>query len=424
MSKSASQPLSQTGAHAVSGSQRLRQSVSALKHRNYRFYWFGQLSSVLAQNMESVAQSWLVLELTNSPLLLGVTGLTFTIPTVALTLVGGAIADRTDRRRIMIAAQCGSALVYTLLTALVLTNSVALWHVMALAFLTGCTRAFDRPSRMALLPQMVPREDIPNAVAIGGTIWQLNKLVGPAIAGILIYLVGIGPTYLVCFFASGTAILLWLAIRLEGHPVGPPSRGLMPDMVEGVEFIRRNEIYWVFIGMTFFNSVFGMSYVIMMPVFARDVLHVGSQGFGFLQSAGGAGALAGVLCAAYLSHFPAKGLQAIIGAVFFGLTLILFALSGWFTLSLCAAFALGMAGQFYMTTIHAVLQMNLPNELRGRVMGIHGLAWELMPVGGLISGAIAQFAGAPVAVTFGGIMVGGMAFFVAVTMPRIRHLAQ
>ena len=294
----------------------------------------------------------------------------------------------------------------------------------SLAFLTGCVRAFDRPSRMALLPQMVPKEDIPNAVAIGGTIWQLNKLVGPAVAGMLIYLVGIGPTYFVCFLASAVAIGLWLAIHLAGKPAASNSRGLLKDMTEGLSFIRQNEIYWVFIGMTFFNSVFGMSYVIMMPVFARNVLHVGSQGFGFLQSAGGGGALAGVLLAAYLSHFPGKGLQAINGAVVFGVTLILFAMSSWFPLSLVAAFALGMAGQFYMTTIHAILQMNLPNELRGRVMGIHGLAWELMPIGGLIAGAIAEFAGAPIAVAFGGLMVGGMAFVIAVAMPTIRRLQQ
>ena len=424
MSKTSSPAIAPAAAHTISGSQRVIQSISALKHRNYRLYWFGQLASVLAQNMEAVAQSWLVLELTNSPLLLGLTGLTFTIPSVALTLLGGAIADRADRRRIMLLAQLGSAIIFLLLTGLVIMKWVELWHVMVLAFFTGCVRAFDRPSRMALLPQMVPKEDIPNAVAIGGTIWQLNKLVGPAVAGILIYLVGIGPTYLVCFLASGGAIVLWLAIRLEGQPAESTSRGLMHDMVEGVKFIRENEIYWVFIAMTFFNSVFGMSYVIMMPVFARDVLHVGSQGFGFLQSAGGAGALAGVLLAAYLSHFRGKGLQAITGAVVFGVTLILFALSGWFTLSLFAAFALGMAGQFYMTTIHAILQMNLPNELRGRVMGIHGLAWELMPIGGLISGGIAEFAGAPVAVSFGGIMVGGMAFVVAIVMPRIRRLEQ
>jgi len=424
MSKTSAQPLAASAPRALSGSERMMQSLSALKHRNYRLYWFGQLASVLAQNMEAVAQSWLVLELTNSPLLLGLTGLTFTIPTVALTLLGGAIADRADRRRIMILAQSGSALIFLTLTALVMLGSVALWHVMVLAFLTGCVRAFDRPSRMALLPQMVPKEDIPNAVAIGGTIWQLNKLVGPAVAGMLIYLFGIGPTYLVCFLASAVAIGLWLAIQLDGRRIESTSRGLLKDMAEGLSFIRQNEIYWVFIGMTFFNSVFGMSYVIMMPVFARNVLHVGSQGFGFLQSAGGGGALAGVLLAAYLSHFRGKGLQAINGAVVFGVTLILFALSNWFPLSLVAAFALGMAGQFYMTTIHAIMQMNLPNELRGRVMGIHGLAWELMPIGGLISGAIAEFAGAPTAVAFGGLMVGGMAFVVALAMPTIRRLEQ
>ena len=424
MSKTSSQTISAAPAHALSGGQRVIQSIGALKHRNYRLYWFGQLASVLAQNMESVAQSWLVLELTNSPLLLGLTGLTFTIPTVALTLLGGAIADRADRRRIMLLAQLGSAIFFLLLTGLVIMKWIALWHVMAFAFLTGCVRAFDRPSRMALLPQMVPKEDIPNAVAIGGTIWQLNKLVGPAVAGMLIYLFGIGPTYFVCFLAAGAAILLWLAIRLESQPVEPAARNLVDDMFEGVKFIRAHEIYWVFIGMTFFNSTFGMSYVIMMPVFARDVLHVGSQGFGFLQSAGGAGALGGVLLAAYLSHFRGKGSQAIGGAMVFGATLVLFALSGWFTLSLAAAFALGMAGQFYMTTIHTILQMNLPNELRGRVMSIHGLAWEFMPVGGLISGAIAEFAGAPVAVSFGGIMVGGMALVVAIVMPRIRRLEQ
>jgi MFS family permease len=276
--------------HNPFGQPEIAQSLSALKHRNYRLYWFGHWLRCWRKHA-AVAQSWLVLELPISRCLAH--RLTFTIPTVALTLLGGAIADRADRRRIMIVAQAGSAVIFLILTALVILPWVALWHVMVLAFFTGCVRAFDRPSRMALLPQMVPKEDIPNAVAIGGTIWQLNKLVGPAVAGMLIYWVGIGPTYFVCFLASALAILLWLAIHLDGGPVQSTSRGLLKDMAEGLSFIRQNEIYWVFIGMTFFNSVFGMSYVIMMPVFARNVLNVGSQGFGFLQSAGGGGALAG-----------------------------------------------------------------------------------------------------------------------------------
>ena len=416
--------MSQATAQAGAETRRFTQALSALRHRNYRLYWLGQLSSVLAQNMEGVAQSWLVLEITESPLLLGLTGLTFGLPTIALTIIGGAIADRADRRRIMIVSQVASATNFFLLATLVVTEWIALWHVIAVAFFSGCVRAFDRPSRMALLPQMVPKEDIPNAVAVGGTIWQLNRLIGPAVAGMLIYLVGIGPTYYFCFLASLVAVGLWLHIRFEHCPTAASAGGLLHHMFDGVSFIRRNEIYYTFIGMTFFNSVFGMSYLILMPVFARNVLAVGSQGFGFLQSAGGAGALCGVLSVAYLARSKGKGLQAVGGAVAFGLLLILFGLSTSYYLSLGLAFALGITSQFYMTTINAVLQLNLPDQLRGRVMGIYGLAWELMPVGGMVFGGIAEFAGAPVAVAIGGACVASMALAVAIFLPNVRQLEE
>ena len=416
--------MSKSAAGTISGSQRLLQALSALQHRNYRLYWLGQLSSVLGQNMEGVAQSWLVLELTDSPLLLGLTGLTFAAPTIALTLVGGVIADRADRRRIMIFSQSASASMFFLLGTLIVIEQVALWHVMSLAFLSGCVRAFDRPSRMALLPQMVPKEDIPNAVAVGGTIWQLNRLVGPAVAGMLIYLIGIGPTYYFCFCASLTAVCLWLGIRLTTVPTTPLAGGVVQHMAEGLNFIRKNEVFYTLIGMTFFNSLFGMSYSILMPVFARSVLDVGSKGFGFLQSAGGAGALIGVLMVAWFSHAHGKGRQAILGAIAFGLLVSAFAFSVSFPLSLILALALGVSSQFYMTIISAILQMNLPNQLRGRVMGIYGLTWDLMPVGGMIAGAIAEFAGAPMAVGLGGFMVAGMALAVMVCRPNIRRLEQ
>jgi MFS family permease len=414
--------MSKAAAENLSGSQRLVEALSALRHRNYRLYWCGQLSSVLAQNMEGVAQGWLVLEITESPLLLGVTGLAFAAPTIALTLLGGVIADRTDRRRIMIGAQALSSANFLVLATLIVFDAVALWHVMLMAVLSGCVRAFDRPSRMALLPQMVPKEDIANAVAVGGTIWQLNRLVGPALAGMLIYLIGIGPTYYFCCGASLLAVLLWLGIRLPAHSNAPTSGGVLQHMADGLNFIRRNEVYFIFIGMIFFNSAFGMSYLVLMPVFARNVLDVGSQGFGFLQSAGGAGALAGVLAVAWFSHTRGKGIQALAGASSFGLLLIMFALSQSYPLSLLLAFLLGVASQFYMTTISTVLQIELPNELRGRVMGIYGLAWELMPVGGMIAGGLAEFAGAPMAVGFGGFMVAAMALFVTVRHPGIRRL--
>lgn len=416
--------MSKAAVETLSGSQRLLQALSALRHRNYRLYWLGQLSSVLAQNMEGVAQGWLVLELTNSPLLLGLTGLAFAAPTIALTLVGGVIADRADRRRIMILSQSVSATTFFLLATLIVVGWIALWHVIVVAIISGCVRAFDRPSRMALLPQMVPKDDIANAVAVGGTIWQLNRLVGPALAGIMIYLVGIGATFYFCFVASLVAVCLWLGIRLTTQPTAPAAGSVLHHMAEGLNFIRTNEIYFIFIAIIFFNSAFGMSYLILMPVFARNVLDVGSQGFGFLQSFGGAGALAGVLAVAWFSHARGKGQQSLLGAFVFGVLLISFAFSKSYPLSLILAFALGVASQFYMTTISTVLQVNLPNELRGRVMGIYGLAWELMPIGGMIAGAIAEFAGAPIAVGFGGFMVAMMALFVAIFYPSVRRLEQ
>jgi MFS family permease len=400
------------------GGKRILEAVSALRHRNYRLYWFGQLSSVLAQNMEHVAQGWLVLELTNSPLALGLTGLAHAIPTITLTLIGGAIADRADRRRIMIASQTGTALMFLTIAVLVLTGLAALWHVMLLAFLSGSIRAFDRPSRMALLPQMVPREDIPNAVAIGGTIWQLCRLVGPAAAGVLIYLFGVGPTFIACCLASSIAVSLWLAIRTVQPALAASGGGLLKNMMEGVNFICKNELYYTLMGMTFFNSVFGMSYLILMPVFARDILQVGSQGFGFLQTAGGAGALIGTLLVATFSDSRRLPVQAARGATVFGLLLLLFAFSRLYPLSLALAFVLGLVSQFYITAINTVLQLNLPEHLRGRVMGVHGLTWDLMPVGGMIAGTIAEFAGAPAAVAVGAVFVAGLALRVMPMAPR------
>jgi MFS family permease len=416
-----SKTMSQANAHPSAG-ERILDALSALRHHNYRLYWFGQLFSVLAQNMEHVAQGWLVLELTNSPLALGVTGLAHALPTITLTLIGGAIADRADRRRIMIASQSGTALMFLTIAVLVLTGLIALWHVMLLAFISGSIRAFDRPSRMALLPQMVPREDIPNAVAIGGTIWQLCRLLGPAAAGILIYLFGVGPTFIACSLASFTAVSLWLAIRTVQPAFAASSGGLLTNMIEGINFIRKNQLYYTLMGMTFFNSVFGMPYLILMPVFARDLLQVGSQGFGFLQTAGGAGALIGTLSVAVFSDTRRLPLQAARGATLFGVLLLVFAFSRLYPLSLALAFVLGMVSQFYITAINTVLQLNLPEQLRGRVMGVHGLTWDLMPVGGMIAGAIAEFAGAPAAVAVGAVFVAGLGLWVMPIASRFSDL--
>lgn len=376
----------------------------------------------MAWNMELVAQSWLVLQLTNSPLMLGLTGLTYAVPRIALVLVGGVIADRANRQRILILVQGFMAGLFFILGTLVVMEKVNLRHVLIFAFLSGCSRAFDRPVRFALLPQMVPKEEIANAIALGSSVWQFNRLIGPAVAGILIYLAGVGTTFYVCSLSSVIGMLFWFPISIDRIVIRRGEGGLIQHMMNGLNFIRRNQVFYTLMGMTFFNSVFGMSYLILMPVFARDILHVGSRGYGFLQTSTGAGALGGTLLVAYLAHSQRKGWQTIIGAVTFGTFLIGFALSPWYLLSLGLVFLMGLSNQLYLTSINTILQLRLPDGLRGRVMGVYGLTWDLMPLGGAISGTIAEYAGAPVAIAIGGFLVAVMALWVAVYLPQVRQL--
>ncbi len=399
----------------------LRRLFAGLRHRNYRFYWLGQLSSVLALNMELAAQAWLVFLLTDSPLMLGVAGVAYAVPRVSLVLVGGAIADRADKRRIMVLTQSLLALAYLVLGMLVLIERIAFWHVLVFAFNSGFLRAFDRPSRYALLPEMVPREELANAVALGSSVWQACRLVGPGVAGVLIYWVGVGYTFVACFVSSAAAVALWAFIRTR--PIVTRDRGgVWRNIVAGLDFVRRNRLFYSLLGLTFFNSLFGMSFVILMPVFARDILRVDSRGFGLLQSVSGIGALLGTLTVAYLAQAGRRGWQVLAGSAAFGTLLIVFAYSSSFALSLGLIFFLGLFNQIYLTSINTILQLNLPYDLRGRVLGLFGLTWDLMPLGGAIAGAVAEYAGAPAAVALGGFLVALMAFYGMARLPTVREI--
>lgn len=399
----------------------LSRLFAGLRYRNYRLYWLGQLSSVLALNMEMAAQAWLVFLLTDSPLMLGVAGIVYAVPRVSLVLVGGAIADRADKRRIMVCTQSLLALAYLVLGLLILTERVMFWHVLVFAFNSGLMRSFDRPSRYALLPEMVPREEIANAVALGSSVWQACRLVGPGLAGLLIHWFGVGHTFIACFVSSAAAVALWAFIRTRPL-IGQPQGGVWRNILAGLDFVRRNQLFYSLLGLTCFNSLFGMSYVILLPVFARSILEVDSRGFGLLQSFSGVGALIGTLIVAYLAQAGRRGWQVLVGSAIFGSLLMLFAYSSSFALSLGLIFFLGLFNQIYLTSINTILQLNLPNDLRGRVLGLFGLTWDLMPLGGAISGTVAEFAGAPTAVALGGFLVAALGLYGLARLPTVREI--
>lgn len=394
----------------------------ALRYRDYRLFWLGQLAAVMGQNMQHVAMYWLVLELTGSPLLVGLTGLSNAVPGIAFSFLGGALADRMDRRRLLLYAQVAQGLVYLGLGIVVAMGWVEVWHAMAFAFFAGFSRAFDEPARQAFVPHLVPPEARAYALALAGTVWQFSRLVGPALAGVLIAGFGVGPTFGVAAMGFVACFIFLALIRTQQPNLQPSGRGIASELFDGIRFIRHNQLFYTLIGMTFFDSLFGMSYTVLLPVIAKEILGVGPEGYGLLQTASAVGALTGSITATLLADSGRRGLQALAGATLFGLLLIAFGLSPSFLLSMGIILGMGMANQMYMTTVYTVLQLHLPDELRGRVMSVYGLTWRLTPLGGTVSGTIAEFAGVQAAVAFGGLMVAGMALSVASFLPQIRRL--
>lgn len=397
-------------------------AFGALRHRNFRYFWFGQLSAVSAQTMEFVAVAWLVLDLTGSPALLGLTSLAQAAPTLVFFLFAGAAADRTDRRRLLTTIFAIAATIYFVIGALVVSHQVQVWQVVLAALLLGCLRVMDQPARHGMIPNTVPRESLSSAIAMASLAFQVPRPVAPAVAGVLIAIVGIGPTY---FFIGGCAILamtMYGLLRVDGKPQGGGGHGWRQDVLDGLRFVRSDQVIYGLIGMSFVNSLFGMSYVVLLPVLARQNLHVGSEAYGLMQTATGVGGLVGTVLAAQLARSGHRGVQAIAGAVLFGVSLIGLSLSPWYLLAVVVLFLVGAVNQLYMTTTTMTLQLSIPNELRGRVMSIWGITFSMIPLGGALSGLVAEHFGAPFAMALGGVMVIATTLVVAALLPRIRHL--
>ena len=375
--------------------------------------------------MLTFGQLWLVHELTESPLFLGFVGLATAVPAIALNLFGGVFADRLDKRRLIMVTQAMSALLVLLLATLTLLELVEVWHVLAIAFVTGAVNAFDQPARQALYPHLIDRKVMMSAVAMNSSIWQGTRIAAPAAAGLIIAATGTAVT----FFLAGMGFVIMAAV-ISGLRVPPIERGATgsaaQDMLEGLKFIKRNSIFSFLIGMTFFNSFFGMAYIMMMPVFAVDILKVGADGQGILLSVGGVGALMTTLLLGSIGNFRRKGLLLIGGAVVFGLSVAAFGLTskyvGSYALALFLMFAMGISSSTYMISIMSSLQMMVPDRMRGRVMGFYGMTWSIMPLGGMQAGAMASAVGVPVAIAIGGLVVSAFALGPALVNRRVRNI--
>ncbi len=395
--------------------ERLASVTAALQHRNYRLFFGGLLCSITGFQMLLVIQGWLIWDITGDPAALGYLGGVTAVPTIIFNLYGGVIADRLDQRFMIIGVSAILLALLAVMGTLVTMELANVWNLLLIAFFIAAAQAFDNPARQAIYPHLIARKDLMNAVALNSIVWQGTRIVGPLIAGVLIARVGAGPALYLAAFGYVLMIAAMVAIRVP--PIARASSGSMvQNLKEGIGYVVRNQIFAVLIGLTFLNSFFGMSFIILMPIFATDILNVGSEGLGEMHAIAGVGAVVMALIAAAMSKSRNKGLWLVGGAVLFGLTLVVFAYSTNYLLSLAMLFVGGAAATFYMVMVQTSLQALVPDQLRGRVFSIYSITWSLLPLGGLQAGLIADWISPEFAVALGGAVVAVIA--VAVLLLR------
>ncbi len=368
-----------------------RGAFRALRHRNFRLFFGGQFTSLIGTWMQSVAQGWLVLKLTNSSLMLGVVSFAGYVPVLIVTLFAGVVVDHVDRRRLIVATQTLLMLSAFVLAALTWTGVVRVEHVAALAAFSGLVTAFDMPGRQTFVVEMVGREDLPNAIALNSMIFNGARVVGPAIAGLLISVIGVAG----CFFLNGASYLavIWSLLEMNLVAREPVRLGgaMLNRLREGLNFIRNHRASFYLLLLIAINAGFGMQYAVLTPVFARDILHGGARAYGFLLAAQGAGALLGAYVLA--SRRSASALRQNLVAGLFGgaVGIFVFGVSGWMWLSLVAQMAIGAGLINHSAVTNTMLQMFVSDELRGRVMSMYTLSFiGLAPLGSLEVGYVGE----------------------------------
>ena len=399
--------------------------VRSLKHRNFRLFYSGQLISLIGTWMQSIAQSWLVYDMTKSSLLLGTVAFAGQIPVFLLSPIGGMVADRWRRHYVVIITQVTAMVLALLLAGLTLTHRVTVGEVIVLATLTGVVNAFDLPTRQAFLVEMVGREDLINAIALNSTLFNGARIIGPSIAGVLVATIGEGW----CFFANGVSfiavIIGLLMMRLEPHLARTDLASPLAHMAEGFRFVRDTAPIRSLLLLLGVVSVVAMPYTILMPVFAAQILHGDARTLGTLMGATGIGALTGALVLASRTAVRGLGRWVPIACALFGASLILFSFSRWYLLSAALLVPVGFFMMTQMTGTNTLIQSMVPDRLRGRTMAVYSMMFMGMgPAGSLLAGALADHVGAPLTVAFGGAAAIVAAAAFARTLPSFRPEAR
>ena len=406
---------------AVSERSKFNDTIRSLRHRNFQLFFSGQLISLIGTWMQNVAQSWLVYRLTGSSLLLGTVSFASQIPVFPMAPLAGMVADRWNRRTIVIITQTASMVLAFILAILTLTNRITVWEIVVLAALLGVVNAFDIPARQSFLVEMVWRDDLMNAIALNSSIFNSARIIGPAIAGILV--AGIGEGW--CFFANAVSYIAVIAglfmMKIPARQAERAIKSAFDHIAEGFRFVRRTAPIRALLMILGLVSLVGMPYTVLMPVFAKNVLHGDATTLGVLGSAAGIGALIGALTLASRTRVHGLGKWVWMACASFGSFLILFSFSHVYLLSVLLLVPVGFSLMTQMGATNTLVQSMVPDRLRGRTMAVYSMMFMGMsPLGSILAGAAADKIGAPMTVALGGAFAIAGAIAFARHLPKIR----
>jgi predicted MFS family arabinose efflux permease len=400
----------------------LNRTFKAFQYRDFRLIWSGACTSSIGTWMQSLAQSWLVLQISGSAFMLGLTSFLGEIPIFLFSLVGGVVADRMDRRRLLLASQYVQMSCAFTLTALVAFGLVRVWQILVLSFLVGLAQSFGGPAYQALIPSLVKNEDIPNAIALNSIQFNLARIIGPVLGGLA--LTGLGAAW--CFGLNGLSfvavIVSLLLLKVRFIPQGGGA-SMLASMKEGIAFVRKQGAIESLLVLAFLSTMLGVPLIVFLPVFARDVFHGGASTYTLFLSISGAGSVTGALVVASFGHYRRKGRLALLLLAVFGACMAGFALSKILALSCVLLFLAGMCLISVFATLSSLVQLLASDGMRGRVMSVYNVAFRGgMPIGSLVTGSLIRAFSAPIVLACDGALLICLALYLLLVHRRVAAL--
>lgn len=397
------------------------QMFGALRHRNFRLYWLGFIGQSAAVGMQFLILGWLVLELTNSVSQLGLVIFLYGIPNMSLLTFGGVLADRFDRRKLLMVSQSVVGTLIFVIATLTYFQLASIYHVYATAFILGVIQGINMPARLSIVSDLVDRESLLNATALSQSVMNTGRILGPSFAGLIIEYAGLGHALYVnsICYVSGLVFLLMMT-GVSSRPV-PKNKNVLLDIRDAIRFVKATPIVYTVIGMGFAFGFFGASYIQVLPAFGKEVLRLNAGGAGVMMSVTGVGSLVGSLTLASLGNVSYKNYLLLGLILLFGISLFIFAWSPWYTVSLGILFFVGMGFTGTISMFTTILQLTTPPELRGRIMSFLLISAALHFIGALPQGLVADYYSFQIAIAGGALIMLSIVIWIGVIRPTVRN---